>query len=703
MIPSIYRYVQVALLLTVGASHMWISELEAQEAPATRVDNVREVLHSTEVIDPYRWLEDQESPEVRAWIDAQNAFSEPLLASIPGRDQRKQRLTELMKIDDIRTPWERSGRYFFSKRLASQDLFVLYMRRELKGADEVLIDPHPLSPDHTTTVSLLDVSKDGTLVVYGVRHGGEDEMVIKFLDADSRKELADVLPRARYFDFALKPDKTGIFYSLLGPEGPRVYYHATGTPPPSDQEIFGKGYSRESWIDLNLSENGNHLLIVVGSGWSRTDLYYRDLARPGTAVVSIVNDVAANFFGKLAGDQLFILTNWQAPKGRIVQVDLKNPARDRWRQIIPESVSAIQDFFPVGGKLFVNYLENVSSTVKIFHPEGRYASDISFPGIGTVRGITGQWSSSEAFFSFDSFQMPTTIFRYDIGKGSREVWARLNVPVQSDLIEVNQVWYESKDKTRIPMFLVHKRGLRLDGSSPTYLTGYGGFNSSQTPYFSQRAVLWAERGGVYAIPSLRGGAEFGEEWHQAGMLFKKQNTFDDFIAAAEWLIANKYTSPENLAIAGGSNGGLLVGAAITQRPELFRAAICSYPLLDMVRYHNFLVARFWVPEYGSSENAEQFKYLLAYSPYHNVKPGAKYPAVLFLTGDADTRVAPLHARKMAALLQAATGSNHPILLKYEIKAGHSGGKPLTEIIEDTADEIGFVWSHLNPAARQSDR
>ena len=684
----------VAVLLAYMA---WGQQTDFKKPPKTRRDNVREVLHGIELVDPYRWLEDQNSPETRAWIAAQNEYSRPTLRSLPGRQQRMQRLTELLKIDVFRTPRERNGRYFFSKRLTDQELFVIYMRKGLKGEDQVLIDPHPMSPDRTTSVNLQAVSRDGTLLAYGVRQGGEDEIAIKLLDVETRKDLPDRLPKARYFGIVLKPDNSGFYYTRFGAEGPRVYYHAMGKDPADDRVIFGKGYGPEKISFATLSEDGRHLLIHVvhGSSALRTEIYYQNTAQRGP-IVPVVNDIEAKFWGEVGGKQLFLHTNWKAPKGRILAVELENPARERWREIIPESNAVIENVSLAGGKVFVNYLENVKSRVKVFEPDGEHTADIAFPAIGSVSEVGGRWESPEAFFAFSSFHIPMTIYRYDVSKLRREVWARLEVPVESDKMELRQVWYQSKDKTWVPMFLLHAKGLKPDGSNPTLLTGYGGFNISRTPRFSASAVLWAENGGVYALPNLRGGGEFGEQWHKAGMLEKKQNVFDDFIAAAEWLIRNGYTRPSRLAIGGRSNGGLLVGAALTQRPELFQAVVCGYPLLDMVRYQKFLVARFWVSEYGSSDNSKQFQYLQAYSPYHRVKPGVKYPAVLFVTGDGDTRVDPLHARKMTALLQSATGSERPVLLRYETTAGHSGGRPVSKTIEDIADELGFLLWQLSP-------
>lgn len=663
--------------------------------PSTRADNVKETLHGVEIVDPYRWLEDSQSRETRAWLEAQNRYTEAMLGALPGRAALQQRIAELVKIDMVGMPEERGGRYFFSRRKADQDLAVIYMREGLTGPDELLIDPHPLSEDRTVSVQRLDVSRDGKVMAYGVRRGGEDEVEVRLFDVDARKDLPDRLPKARYGSVQLTPDRSGLYYARQTEEGPRVYLHTVGTDPAQDVEIFGQGYGPEKFIGAELSEDGRYLLLTVyhGSAALKTELYYQDLSRPGP-ITPIVNDIDSRFYGTIAGGHLFMQTNWQAPNGRILAVDLANPAREQWREIVPADRAAIQGFSPAGGRLFVEYLENVHSRVKVFDPDGNYLRDLPLPGIGSSSGPSGRWEKSETFFYFSSFHTPGTIYRYDIATDRREVWAETQIPVDTEALEVKQVWYASKDGTKIPMFLVHKKGLKLDGARPTLLTGYGGFNASQTPFFSSIAALLAERGGVFALPNLRGGGEFGEEWHRAGMREKKQNVFDDFLAAAEWLIQNGYAQPSKLAIMGGSNGGLLVGAAMTQRPELFQAMVCTYPLLDMVRYHKFLVARYWVSEYGSAEDPEQFRYLYAYSPYHRVKPGAKYPAVLFITGDADTRVDPLHARKMTALLQAATGSDRPVLLRYDTKAGHSGGLPVSKQIEDMTDTMAFLFWQL---------
>lgn len=687
--------VLLGVLLALRLSLVWAQDPSTHAAPRTWREDVKESFHGVEVIDPYRWLEVRNSPETQSWIDAQNEYTQSILGRLPGRELLKRRLGELLKIDVTGLPVERNGRYFFLKRLANQELSVLYMRQGFQGRDEVLVDPHPMSPDRTVSVALVNVSEDGRLLLYGVRQGGQDEMAIQLFDVEARKELPDRLPRARYLGASFKLDKSGFYYTRHGSEGSRVYLHALGTDPARDQEIFGKGYGPDKGISAFVSEDGRYLVIHVfhGSSADKTEIYLQDLAKSGP-IFPLVNDLAARFLGEPAGDRFYLHTNWNAANGRILAVDLNHPERENWREVVPETDAVIEDFSPVGGRLLVSYLHNVRSLVKVFEPDGRPVRDITFPTLGSLRGLRGRWKSGQAFFQFTSFHIPPTIYRYDVTKGTQEVWSRPNVPIESDRFELKQVWYESKDKTKVPMFLVHAKGLQLDGSNPTLLTGYGGFNLSETPEFTTRAVVWIERGGVFALANLRGGGEFGEQWHKAGTREKKQNVFDDFISAAEWLIQKGYTNPSRLAISGRSNGGLLVGAALTQRPELFQAVVCGYPLIDMLRYQKFLVAKFWVPEYGSSEDPDQFKYLYAYSPYQHVKAGTKYPAVLFVTGDGDTRVDPLHGRKMCALLQSATGSDRPVLIHYDTKAGHTAAQPVSKQIDDLTDELSFLFWQL---------
>jgi prolyl oligopeptidase len=485
-------------------------------------------------------------------------------------------------------------------------------------------------------------------------------------------------------------------YYSRGGEAPRVYYHRFGEDPGKDRLVFGEGYGPDKIIVADLSEGGRYLIIHVvhGSAADKTEIYSQDLQAQGP-IQPIVNDVAARFTGQVGGDTLFVQTNWKAPKNRILAIDLRNPARENWKEVVPETSSVIDSMALAGGELVVIYTENASSRVKIFDVEGKPLREVPLPTIGSLAGFSGRWAGSQAFYGYTSFHIPFLVQRYEVATGKQELWAEMKVPIHTEKLEVKQVWYTSKDGTRVPMFLLSQKGMQLDGTRPTLVTGYGGFNISESPYYSPLAVLWAENGGVFVDANLRGGGEFGEAWHRAGMREKKQNVFDDFLAANEWLIQNRYTNPSQLAIMGNSNAGLLVGAALTQRPDLFRAVLCTHPLLDMLRYQKFMEAQYWVSEYGSSDDPAQFRYLAAYSPYQNVKSGAKYPAVLLMTGDGDTRVDPLHARKMAARLQAATASDQPILLRYDTQAGHSGGLPVSKQIDQLADGAEFLMWQLH--------
>ncbi len=670
---------------------------KAAGPPPTRVDVVVDDYEGHKIADPYRWLEDQESPETRAWIDAQNKYTDSLLKSLPGREALHKQLTGFLKVTEHSLPRERGGRYFFTMRLPGQDQAVLYYRQSAHGANQVLVDPNQ-GGNHTTTVNLLNVTPDGKLIAYAIRQGGKDEVAPHLIDADSRKLLPDAFPEARYTGFSILPDKSGAYYVRMVNERNRVFFHKMGGDTAQDTELFGGDVPSTKILTARLSEDGRYLLIAVlqfGAG-DPTDIYVKDVASNGP-IAPITKDLGASFTGDFAGDHLFVRTNWKAPHGRVLDINLKNPAQKNWKEIIPEGSAILQGFGVTGGKLAVLYTENVMEQLKIYEAGGKLLRTIPLPAVGSIAGLASRAQSNELFYTFESFRIPPTIYRYDAASGKQEIWAQPKVPIDSNPSEVKQVWYTSKDGTRVPMFLAYHKGIELDASHPALLTGYGGFDLGELPRYQAEAAAWVANGGVYALANLRGGSEFGEEWHRAGMMEKKQNVFDDFIAAAEWLVKNRYTRPERLAIRGTSNGGLLVGAALTQSPDLFGAVVCRFPLLDMVRYDKFLVARWWVPEYGSSDNAEQFKFLYAYSPYHHVKAGTKYPAVLFVTGDSDTRVAPLHARKMTALLQATTGSARPILLHYDTHAGHSGGVPVSKEVEDLTEELGFLYWQLGVA------
>ena len=682
----------VALMAACAAGETGTDRgIDVPPPPPTDVREVVDTLHGVDLSDPYRWLEDQEGPETRAWIDAQNAYTDGVLGGLPGRDELRARAAAVLERDAAGLPNERGSRYFFSHRRADQDLAVLYWRDGIDGGDQVLIDPHPMSPDHTTSVELRDLSDDGTVAVYAVREGGVDEVVIRVRNVDTGEDLPDVLPPARYGSVLLAADGSGLYYEQYGNVTPRVMFHAFGSPASEDAQLFGEGYERYQIPSTAISDNGRWMAVHVIEGSSGpTAIHIKDLEND-TPFVTAIADGVSESWGEFAGDQFVIVTNLDAPNKRVVVADPANPGVDEWREVIPERDGVVvEGARPLGGKLAVMYLQDVQPRVAIHEMDGKHVRDLAFDTVGSVGGGSGRWTSDEAFFTFQTFHVPRTIYRYDVATGEQSVWAEPETPVDPAAYAVTQRWFHSKDGTRVPMFVVAPPDVALDGANPTLLTGYGGFNNAMTPLFSALATTWLESGGVFALANIRGGSEFGEAWHEAGMLGDKQNVFDDFIAAAEHLIAEGYTSSEHLAIRGGSNGGLLVGAVSNQRPDLFGAVVCTYPLLDMVRYHQFLVASFWVPEYGSSDDAEQFEWLRAYSPYHNVIDGGDYPATLYLSGDGDTRVAPLHARKMAALMQAKNGSNNPVLLRYHTQAGHSGGQPVSQQIDETVDTISFL-------------
>jgi prolyl oligopeptidase len=663
--------------------------------PPTRRESVTDNLHGLAIQDPYRWLEDQNSPETRAWIESQNRYTKSMLDVLPGRKRLAARLEQLLRIDVVGVPIARGGRYFFRKRSAQQEQFVIAMRHGSDGKEEILVDPHSMSKDATISAGIADISQDGLWLAYWIQQGGEDERRIRILNTASRRHLPDELPKSKVGSVSILPDKSAFYYAVFGSDKPRIYLHRMGTPVSQDKEVFGEGYGARHILVNNLSDDGRYLIIGVfhGSSGDHTELFVQDLTSSAPPV-QIGKGIRAAFFGEVAGDRLIVRTNWKAPNWRVLSVRLNDPAPEKWTEIIPPSDAVIDKLVLTGGKILLLTLKDVQPYLRLHSLSGKLERSLSLPGLGSVSRLAARFSSPELFFEFVSFNTPPLIFREDLSKSSQSVWARLDVPFPAEQYEVYQVWYKSKDGTRVPMFLFHRKGLARNGANPVLLSGYGGFNVSNTPGFSSFAAVWAEQGGVYAVANLRGGAEFGEAWHTAGMLANKQNVFDDFIAAAEWLIAEKYTNPKKLAIEGTSNGGLLVGAAMTQRPQLFQAVLCGYPLLDMVRYHKFLVARFWVPEYGSSDDPEQFRYLRAYSPYHNVKPGTKYPATMIITGDADTRVDPLHGRKMAALLQSAAGESRPMLLLYDTQAGHSGGLSVTRSVEKNVDQLSFLFWQL---------
>jgi prolyl oligopeptidase len=690
--------------------------------PATRVDPVTDILHGVPIVDNYRWLEGDNShpddqgqvtPEVAAWTDAQNAYTRTVLDGLPGRRALEDRMRPLMEVGSVTAPAMRGTRYFFSRREGSQNQPVIYWREGYKGADRVLIDPAKLDASGLTTVEWFSPSPDGRQLAYGTYRAGDENTTLHLLDVDTGArqvlEIPDKTQTAQWL-----PDGSGFVYQNLknakDPYSGQVRFHRMGTEPSADPLLFRQFTKAENeklattWGPSGtLSRDGHWLLLGYWVDTKSNDLWlvdfdaFRKSGRVARAPVTVGR--TGEVGGTVIDDVLYLQTTKGAPKGRVVVAPAATPDEAHWRDIIPERADAvIEDVSFARNLIVVTYLKDAANVVEVFDRDGRSLGSLKQPGIGSA-GISTEEDRSEAYLTFTSFNYPTTIFRVELTTPSAEpeLWERPAVPVDPATVEVEQVWYPSKDGTKISMFLVHRKGLVKEGRTPTLLYGYGGFNISLTPAFSASRFQWYEAGGLYAVPNLRGGGEYGDAWHEAGMLGHKQNVFDDFIAAAEWLVANKYTSADRLAISGGSNGGLLTGALVTQRPDLFRAAVVAVPLLDMLRYQNFLMARYWVPEYGTAEDADQFAYLRAYSPYQHVQAGLKYPAVLLTAGEHDTRVHALHARKMAAALQAATTSDpstEPVLLWVDREAGHGQGKPLNLLLRDAVDQRIFIMWQL---------
>jgi len=678
------RYLLLLLALTC------MSAIPVAPPPPTRVEEVRETMHGVEVRDSYRWLEDQEAPETRGFIDAQERHARAVLDALPERAAFLRILEPMFGREDRSTPWVRGGRLVFMRRLAGEQLESICTRDSLHGKDRVLVDPRVAAPDGGSVV-ILAVAHDGSRVAYGVRLGGADEVELRVVDAATGAEVAERLPRARYAGVTFEPDGRGLVYARHGTEGSRVRRHRFGADPAQDQLIFGEGRPPGQGISVDVTPDGRWLVATIwhGSAARRAEIFAKDLSSDGP-FLAIVDDIDARFSADLADGRLFVQTNWLAPNGRVIEIDLARPGRENWREVVGEGRWPMQEVSVVGGRLAVSYLENVRPVVRVFDTRGRQQRVIESPGLGSMTTPSGDWDSDIAFIASSSWTEPETIESIDLATGARATWWQAERLVPKDEFVIEQHWFVSSDGTRVPLFLGRRKDAHPRGDAPALAWGYGGFLLSQLPSTSPRAAAWLRAGGIVVLPSLRGGAEFGEAWHEQGMRARKQQTFDDLYGAVTWLHQTGWTRPERTCLFGRSNGGLLVGAALTQRPDLFRAVVCGYPLLDMLRYDQFLVAKFWVPEYGSATDPEQFGWLRAYSPYQHVKPGVAYPATLFVTGDADTRVAPLHARKMAALLQASTSSGLPVLLHYDTKMGHVGGQPADKDRADLSDELGFL-------------
>ena len=710
-----FQSVLTGLVLTLVAAGALAGTPATPGPPATRIQPVRDSLHGVEVVDPYRWLEGdnanpdrmgQVTPEVAEWTDAQNAYTRAVLDGLPGRKALEERIRPLMQIGSVSAPTVRSGRYFFSMREGTQNQPVWYWREGAKGESKVLLDPARLDPTGLTTITWIAPSPDGKRVAYGTYSAGDENAMLHLLDVDRGVQLPLTIPnRVEAPDWL--PDGSGFVYrNLQDPKDPysgQVMFHRLGSEV-ADDVVLLRQYTKQenealatTWGPAgSLSRDGRTLQLSYATSTRSNDLWVADFGQFLKTGKLVKREISVGQEGSIrgtaVGGQLFVQTTQGAPNGRVDRIDLASMKRT---VLVPErSDAAIQNVSVADGVVAVEYLEKASSAFDLFGFDGKRRGRISLPGIGSG-ALATEVDSSEGFLSFTSYNYPPTIFRVDLrhARARPEVWERPDVPVDPSTVVVRQVWYPSKDGTRVSMFIVHRKGLKLDGARPTILYGYGGFNISMTPSFSATLFPWFEDGGVYAVANLRGGGEYGDAWHEAGMLARKQNVFDDFIAAGEWLQANGYTRRDRLAILGGSNGGLLTGAVAMQRPDLCKVAIVAVPLLDMLRYQDFLMARYWVPEYGSAEKPDEFRTLLAYSPYQNVKPGTRYPAVFLTAGENDTRVHALHARKMAARLQAAVAQAadpNPVLLWVDRDAGHGQGKPLNLRIRDVADQQLFM-------------
>ncbi|PTX22575.1 prolyl oligopeptidase [Pontibacter mucosus] len=686
-------------------------EVQLNYPETKKVDHVDDY-HGTKVADPYRWLETH-TEEVDSWIQAQNEVTQSYLGDIDFRDNIKSRLTEIWNYPKYGAPFKKAGKYYFYKNDGLQNQSVLYVQETLESEPKVFFDPNKLSSDGTVALTAFAFSKDGKYVAVGTSSGGSDWNTYQVMDAATGKMLNDKLEWVKFSGPSWYKD--GFFYSRYDAptegnklanknEYHKVYYHKIGTPQSQDQLVYeDKAHALRNFYGQTTNDE-RFLILNASEGASGANaLFYKDLADPKSTIKPIVDNfeneynVVDNF-----GDKLLVMTNKNAPRYRLVLIDPKKPQEANWKTVVPESQNVIRGISTVGGRIIVTYMKDATSQVVVYDQSGKQLNTVELPTLGTVSGFSGDQKDKETFFTFTSFTYPPTIYRYDVPNNKVSLFRKTEVNVDTEAYETKQVFYTSKDGTKVPMFIVHKKGLKLDGTNPTYLYAYGGFNISMTPSFSIANMLWLENGGVYAMPNLRGGGEYGEEWHKAGMTPNKQNVFDDFIAAAEYLIDQKYTSSEKLAVAGGSNGGLLVGAFMTQRPELAKVALPAVGVMDMLRFHKFTIGWAWVPEYGSADNAAQFENLYQFSPLHNIKEGVKYPATMVKTADHDDRVVPAHSFKYISELQDKGAPGNPYLIRVDVRAGHGAGKPTSLLIQEWADTYAFIYQNMgvNPYLNQ---
>ncbi|WP_424097789.1 prolyl oligopeptidase family serine peptidase [Moorena producens] len=675
--------------------------------PKSRKADQVDDYHGTVVADPYRWLEDPDSEETKAWVEAQNQVTFGYLSEIPKRETLKQRITKLWNYEKYSTPFKKGDRYFYFKNDGLQNQSVLYTLTSLDAEPTLLLDPNTLSEDGTVALSGLAISKDGKLLAYGLCRSGSDWQEWQVREVETGLDLSDQIKWVKFSGASWNHDHQGFFYSRFDEPNEatkleelnyyqKLYYHKLGTPQSEDSLIYERPDQKEWFFSGRVTEDGNYLIIIVEQGTDPKNLvFYKNLQDPDSPVVELINEFDASY-SFIGNDQsvFWFSTDLDAPRSRVIAIDTNHPEQAQWQEVIPQADETLEGVGLINNQFVADYLKDAHSSIKIFDLDGSFVREVELPGIGSAGGFNGLRYDTETFYSYTSFTTPATIYRYDMVSGESTIFRQPQVDFNPDEYETKQVFYPSKDGTQVPMFITHKKGLQLDSNNPTYLYGYGGFNISITPNFSISNLVWMEMGGVYAVANLRGGGEYGEDWHQSGTKLNKQNVFDDFIGAAEWLIGAQYTSPKKLAIAGGSNGGLLVGACMTQRPDLFGAALPAVGVLDMLRFHKFTIGWAWCSDFGSPDNPEEFKALYAYSPLHNLKPGTAYPATLITTADHDDRVVPAHSFKFAAALQEAHEGEQPVLIRIETKAGHGAGKPTSKIIEEIADKWAFLLRTL---------
>ena len=679
----------------------------AIQYPDTRKADVIDELHGTSVPDPYRWLEDDNSEETKAWVAAQNQVTEDFLTTIPQRGEIRKRLADLWNFERTGSPQEFGGKWFFTHNTGLQNQSVLKVSETLDGEGRLLLDPNTLSEDGTVALANFRPSEDGKLLAYSISRGGSDWNEILVRDVATGKDTGDHLKWVKFSGLSWAKDGSGFYYSRYDApaegaaltqknEFQKLCFHKIGTPQSEDILIYERTDKPRWGFGAGLTEDGKFLIIHVSEGTDPKNRVFFKEAKDDAKVVELLRDADASYdFVGNDGDLFFFRTDLKSPRHRVIAIDVKNPARESWKEIIPESKDLLQGVTMVGGKLACEFLRDARSAITIYGLDGKKVRDVELPGIGSAGGFEGRKKDKETFYSFTSFTDPGAIYRYNLETGESKLWKRPKVGFAGAAYETKQVFVPSKDGTKVPVFITHKKGIKLDGSHRLLLSGYGGFNISLSPGFSIGRAVWLERGGILAVANLRGGGEYGSEWHLAGTRLRKQNVFDDFIAAGEWLVKEKYTQPSKLAIQGGSNGGLLVGACMTQRPELFGAALPAVGVMDMLRFHKFTIGWAWEKDYGSAEDPEEFKALLRYSPYHALKPGTRYPATMVTTADHDDRVVPAHSFKFAARLQECQAQDGPpVLIRIDTSAGHGAGTALSKMIDRTADEWSFLEASL---------